>query len=106
MTNIIKLKSTFFYLFLFNIFIFNIRLSAVCSVAQLCPTLCDLMDYSPPGSSVHGIFQARIQASGFLFPSPGNLPDQGLNSRLLCLLPWQADSLSLCHLGSPLIHNI
>ena len=27
---------------------------------QLCLTLCDPMDYSPPGSSVHGIFQARI----------------------------------------------
>ena len=27
---------------------------------QLCPTLCNLMDRSPPGSSVHGIFQARI----------------------------------------------
>ena len=27
---------------------------------QLCPTLCDSMDYSPPGSSVHGILQARI----------------------------------------------
>ena len=29
-------------------------------VTQLCPTLCDPMDYSPPGSSVHGISQARI----------------------------------------------
>ena len=28
-------------------------------VAQSCPTLSDLMDCSPPGSSVHGIFQAR-----------------------------------------------
>ena len=28
-------------------------------VAQLCPTLCDPMDCSPPGSSIHGIFQAR-----------------------------------------------
>ena len=27
---------------------------------QSCPALCDPMDYSPPGSSVHGIFQARI----------------------------------------------
>ena len=27
---------------------------------QLCPTLCDPMDHSPPGSSVHGILQARI----------------------------------------------
>ena len=29
-------------------------------VAQLCPTFCDCMDCSPPGSSVHGILQARI----------------------------------------------
>ena len=29
-------------------------------IAQLCPTLCDLMDCGPPGSSVHGILQARI----------------------------------------------
>ena len=29
-------------------------------VAQLGPTLCDPMDCSPPGSSVHGILQARI----------------------------------------------
>ena len=32
---------------------------AMCSVAQLCLTLCEPVDYSPPGSSVHGIFQAR-----------------------------------------------
>ena len=30
----------------------------VCS--QSCPTLCNPMDYSPPGSSVRGILQARI----------------------------------------------
>ena len=29
-------------------------------VAQLCLTFCDSMDCSPPGSSVHGILQARI----------------------------------------------
>ena len=28
--------------------------------SQSCPTLCDPVDYSPPGSSVHGILQARI----------------------------------------------
>ena len=32
----------------------------VSAVAQLCPTLCDPMDYSLPGSSLHGILQARI----------------------------------------------
>ena len=29
-------------------------------VTQLCPTLGDPMDYSLPGSSIHGIFQARV----------------------------------------------
>ena len=29
-------------------------------VAQSCPTLCDPMDCSLPGSSIHGIFQARV----------------------------------------------
>ena len=32
----------------------------MCSVAQSCPTLCNPMYCSPPGSSVHGIVQARI----------------------------------------------
>ena len=32
----------------------------VCVCAQSCPTLCDPLDCSSPGSSVHGIFQARI----------------------------------------------
>ena len=31
-----------------------------CLVSELCLTLCNPMDYSPPGSSVHGILQARI----------------------------------------------
>ena len=31
-----------------------------CLVAKSCSTLCDRMDYSPPGSSVHGISKARI----------------------------------------------
>ena len=45
--------------------------------AQLCPTLCDLRDGSLPGFSVHGIFQARI-LGGLPFPSPGDLPDPGI----------------------------
>ena len=49
-------------------------------VAQLCLTLCDHMDCSPPGSSVHGIFRARI-LSGLPLPSPGDLPKPGIKSR-------------------------
>ena len=36
----------------------------VCSVTLLCSTLCNPMDCSPPGSSVHGISQARILGLG------------------------------------------
>ena len=32
----------------------------MCLVAKSCPTLCNPMDCSPSGSSIHGIFQARI----------------------------------------------
>ena len=38
----------------------NISYYKESEVAQLCTTLCDPMDCSPPGSSIHGIFQARI----------------------------------------------
>ena len=38
-------------------------------VARLCPTLCDPMDCSPPGSSVHRILQARI-LEWVAMPSP------------------------------------
>ena len=31
-----------------------------CSVTQSCPTLCNPVDHSPPGSSAHGIFQAKV----------------------------------------------
>ena len=38
-------------------------------VTQSCPTLCDPMDCNLPGSSVHGIFQARVLEWGAIaFP--------------------------------------
>ena len=49
----------------------------VCSVAHSCLIHCDSMDSSPPGSSVHGIFQAAYW-SGLPCPTPGDLPDQGI----------------------------
>ena len=54
-------------------------------VAQSCPTLCDHMDCSPPGSSVHGIFQART-LGGLLFPTPGDLSDSGIEPMSLAPL--------------------
>ena len=46
----------------------------VCSVTQSCLTLRDPRDCSPPVSSVHGNFQARI-LSGLPFPARGDLPN-------------------------------
>ena len=48
-----------------------------CSVAQLCPALFDLMDCSPPGSSVHGILQVKI-VEQVAFPHLWDLPDPGI----------------------------
>ena len=44
------------------------------NVAQLCLTLCDPMDCSPPVSSIHGILQARI-LEWVVVVSPRDLPD-------------------------------
>ena len=64
-----------------------ICVSAQALVAQLCPTLFSTMDYSPPGSSVHGTFQSRSELP---FPYPRDLPNPGIELRPPVL---QADSL-------------
>ena len=63
--------------------------------AQSYPTLWDTMDYSPKGSSVHGIFQASILEWLSCTP-PGHLPDLCPVSPAL-----QVDSLLMNLLGSP-----
>ena len=66
-------------------------------VSQLCPTLCDTKDCGPPGSSVHGILQARIlewvavsSSRGFSRPRDGT--QVSCNGR---------DSFRLYHQGIP-----
>ena len=61
---------------------------------QSCPTLCKPMDYSPPGSSVHGILQAR-KLEWVAMPSSRRsswLRDRTWVSYVFCI-----DSLFLCH---------
>ena len=48
----------------------------MCSVPHSHPTLCDLVDCSPPGSSVHGILQARI-LEWVAMPPSGDLLNPG-----------------------------
>ena len=46
--------------------------AAAAKLLQSCPTLCDSIDSSPPGSPVPGILQARIlEWVAIPFPSPG-----------------------------------
>ena len=66
-------------------------------VAQSCPTLCNPTDYSPPGSSLHRIFQVRV-LEWEPFPSPEDLPNSGTEPESPAL---QAYSLPFEPLGSP-----
>ena len=101
----------------------------MCLVAQLCLILCDPMDYSPPGSSVHGDSPGKNTGVGCLPPedllnpgieprsptlqvdtllselleklknSPGDLQDQGIKLRSPAL---QVDSIPAELPGNPL----
>ena len=72
-------------------------------VAQLCPTLCDPMDYSLPGTSVHGIFQARVRewvAIAFSLPPLGLLK---YRQKFFLYMPVYSSSLIvLSSPGAPL----
>ena len=73
--------------------------------AQLlsCVWLCDLMDCSPPGSSVYGIFQARILEQVAIFYSRGSFWPRNQTCVSYTSPHWQADSLLLHHLGNSYI---
>ena len=64
--------------------------SVLCT--QLCPTLCDLMDCSPPGASVHGAFQARI------------LKRVAISSLRVCFRPRGGACVSVLHRRQVLYH--
>jgi len=71
---------------------------SVCLVAQSCPTLCDPMDCSPPGSSVHGDSPDKNTGVGCHALLQEIFPDQGLNPGL----PQCRQTLyHLSHQGSP-----
>ena len=59
--------------------IFLNHLCCACLVTQSRPTLCNSVDCSPPGSSVHGFLQARI-LEWIACPPPGDLPNLGVES--------------------------
>ena len=56
--------------------------AVLCLVAQFCPTLCDLMDRSPPGFSAHGDSPGKNTGVGCHSPLQGIFPTQGSNPGL------------------------
>ena len=63
-------------------------------VGQSCPTLCDPMDCSLLGSSVHGDSLGKNTGVGCHDLLQGIFPTQGLQTRLLHFLHWQTDSFT------------
>ena len=65
--------------------------TVLCLVAQMCPTLCDHMDCSPPGSSIHG-------------DSPGKTTGVGCHALLQGIFRTQGSNLGLLHCRQILYH--
>ena len=59
--------------------------TGVCVFTQSCPTLCDPLDYSPPGYPFHGIFSGKNSGVSCYFLLQGIFLTQGLN---LCLISF------------------
>ena len=81
----------------------NVIYNLLCSITKPCPILCGPMDCSPPGSSVHGILQARILEQVVISYSRGSSCPryQTCVSCIFCI--GRRDFYHSCHLGSPFI---
>ena len=73
---------------------------SLCVCAQLFPTLCDPMDCTLPGCSVHGIFPGKNTGVDCHFLFQVLFLTQELNLSLQHLLHWHTDSLPLSYLGN------
>ena len=71
----------------------------MCSVTQLCQTLCGPMDYNLP-DPLSMEFSRQESWSGLPLPTLGIIPTQGSNLCLLSLLYWEVDSLPLAPSGT------
>ena len=71
-----------------------------CSVSQLCLSLCDPWTVALQASLSMG-FSRQEYSSGLPFPSPGDLPDPGIEPASPASLALQASFLPLSHEGRP-----
>ena len=75
--------------------------SPCANLFQSCLTLCNLMDCSPPGSSVHGIYQARILEWAAMPFSRGSSQPRDWNCITYISCIGRHVLYHWCHLGSP-----
>ena len=71
----------------------------MCSVAQLCLTLCDTVDFAHQAPLSMEYFRQEYW-SGLPFPTPGDLPDPGIK---LASPALAGRFFTTAHLGSPLV---
>ena len=84
----LKMEGIYVYLWLIHVVVQQkltqyCKVIVLCLVAHSCPTLCDPMDYSLPGSSVHRDSLGKNTGLGCHALLQGIFPSQGLNSGLL-----------------------
>ena len=86
--------------------------AVLCVVPQSCPTLCDLMDYSPPGTSVHGDSPGKNTGVGchsllqWIFPTQGSNPVLWHCRQILYCLIHQGNPKVLEWVAYPFLHGI
>ena len=78
----------------FHFLLQSMKVKSESEVTPLCPTLSDPMDCSPPGSSVHGIFQARVLEWGAIAFSK-----QVLSQVQIFVIPWTVAHQALLCMG-------
>ena len=87
-------------------FLFITFLLHACNVTSVLSALCNPVDCSPPGSSVHGISQARILQWVVISFSRGPSWPSWSNLCLLSLVHWQAGSVALAPPGKSLLFQL
>ena len=81
---------------LYSFLLCNMNQLYVCAeFLQLCQTLCGPVNCRLPGSSVHGILQARILEWVALCPAPGDLPNPGIEPCISSLLGLSPTLISI-----------